>query len=147
MNKLYIDDPAKWKTRILRQIHTYSWSSRCVPIWHNILVFHFVSSSTLIYDIYDVHCTYVYCTCVYWTCLKGTVSRELRWVLLYINRKLFSRAIVGRHKILILLKGHFTINKRRSSLWTALQFLMVCKILDPEVLCTHNSRWRHYLQG
>ena len=26
---------------------------------------------------------------------KGTVSRELRWVLLYINRKLFSRAIVG----------------------------------------------------
>ena len=36
---------------------------------------------------------------------KGTVSRELRLVLLYINRKLFWRAIVGHHKILILLKG------------------------------------------
>ena len=46
--------------------------------------------------------------------LKGTVSRELR-LLLYINQKLFSRAIVGYHKILILLKVHFTINKRRSS--------------------------------
>ena len=37
--------------------------------------------------------------------LKGTVSRELRWVLQYINQKLFSRAIVAHHKILILLKG------------------------------------------
>ena len=31
--------------------------------------------------------------------VKGTVSQELRWVLLYINLKLFSRAIVGHHKI------------------------------------------------
>ena len=30
---------------------------------------------------------------------KGTVSRDLRWVLLYINRKLFSRAIVAHNKI------------------------------------------------
>jgi len=43
--------------------------------------------------------------------LKRTVSRDLRWVLLYINRKLFSRAIVAHRKILILLKGHFTIYK------------------------------------
>jgi len=32
---------------------------------------------------------------------KGTVSRDLRWVLQYINQKLFSRAIVAHHKILI----------------------------------------------
>ena len=36
--------------------------------------------------------------------LKGTGSRDLRWLLLYINQKLF-------HKILILLKGHFKIYK------------------------------------
>ena len=42
---------------------------------------------------------------------KGTVSRELRWVLLYINWELFSRADVPHHKILILLKGHFTVYK------------------------------------
>ena len=28
------------------------------------------------------------------TILKGTVSQELRWVLLYINQKLFSRPII-----------------------------------------------------
>ena len=55
---------------------------------------------------------------------KGTVSRDLRWVLLYINRKLFSRAIVAHHKILILLKGHFTINKE-----------------DPASERPYNSRW------
>ena len=47
--------------------------------------------------------------------IKGTVSQQLRRVLQYINGKLFSRAIVGHHKILILLKEHFKINKRRSS--------------------------------
>ena len=31
--------------------------------------------------------------------LKGTVSWKLRWVLLYINLKLFSRADVAHHKI------------------------------------------------
>jgi len=50
--------------------------------------------------------------------IKGTVSRDLRWVLLDINRKLFSRAIVAYHKILILFKGHLTIYKRRSSVRT-----------------------------
>ena len=44
--------------------------------------------------------------------VKGAVSRELRRVLLYINRKLFSRAIVAHHKIVILLKGHLITNKR-----------------------------------
>ena len=53
---------------------------------------------------------------------KGTVSRDLRWVLLYINWKLFSRAIVAHHKMLILLKGHFTLYKRRSSVRTAWWF-------------------------
>jgi len=42
--------------------------------------------------------------------IKGTVSREL----LYNNRKLLSRVDVAHHKIFILLKVHFTINKRRS---------------------------------
>jgi len=44
--------------------------------------------------------------------LKGTVSRELRHRLLYIIRKVFSRPIVASHKIYILLKGQFTINKK-----------------------------------
>ena len=48
--------------------------------------------------------------------IKGTVSRDLRWVLLYIIRKLFSRAIVAHHKILI-----YNL-KRRSSVRTAQQF-------------------------
>ena len=50
-----------------------------------------------------------------WCPFKGTVSRDLRWVLLYINRKLFSRAIVAHHTILILLKGHCTINNLQFS--------------------------------
>ena len=46
--------------------------------------------------------------------LKGSVSRVLRWVLLYINQKLFSRPIIALHKILILLKGQFTIYKKQA---------------------------------
>ena len=46
---------------------------------------------------------------------EGTVSRELRHRLLYIIRKLFSRPIIALHKILILLKGHFTIIKKSFS--------------------------------
>jgi len=41
--------------------------------------------------------------------LKGSVSRVLRWVLLYIIQKLFSRPIIALHKILTFLKGQFTI--------------------------------------
>ena len=76
------------------------------------------------------------------TKFKGTVSRELRWVLLNINRKLFSRAIVGHHKILILLKGHLTINKK-------IQHMNGPTILDG----LHNSRcgnhdcWAYFLSG
>jgi len=44
--------------------------------------------------------------------VKGTVSQELRHRLLYIIRKLFSRPIVASHKIYILLKGQFAINKK-----------------------------------
>ena len=43
--------------------------------------------------------------------VKGSVSRVLRWVLLYIIQKLFSRPIIASHKILTLLKGQFTIYK------------------------------------
>ena len=39
-----------------------------------------------------------------------------------INRKLFSRVSVVHHKILILLKGHFTMNKKQFSLSKAGQF-------------------------
>ena len=46
--------------------------------------------------------------------LKGSVSRVLRWVLLYINGKLFSRPIIALHKILTLLKGQFTIYKKQA---------------------------------
>ena len=44
--------------------------------------------------------------------LKGTVSRILRLVLLYLNQKLFSGRIFAWHKILSLLKGQFTIYKK-----------------------------------
>jgi len=53
---------------------------------------------------------------------KSHATVPLRWILLYINWKLFSRVIVGHHKMLILLKGHFTINKRRSSVRSAQRF-------------------------
>jgi len=41
----------------------------------------------------------------------GSFSRILRWVLLYINLKVFSRPILASHKILSLLKVQFTIYK------------------------------------
>jgi len=37
------------------------------------------------------------------------------WVLLYIIRKLFSRAIATHHKNLILLKGHLQFTKEASA--------------------------------
>ena len=46
---------------------------------------------------------------------KGRVQQKLRPMLLYINQKLFSRPIIAVHKILILLKGHFTIFKKPSA--------------------------------
>ena len=46
--------------------------------------------------------------------VKGSVSRVLRWVLLYINPKLFLRPIIVSHKILTLLKGQFTIYKKQA---------------------------------
>ena len=54
----------------------------------------------------------------YWTKIwqfKRTVSRELRCLLLNINLKLLLRADVIRHKILILLKGRFTIYTQKTS--------------------------------
>ena len=44
--------------------------------------------------------------------IKGSVSQVLRWVLLYINQKLFSRPT--SHKISNFLKGQFTINKKQA---------------------------------
>ena len=45
---------------------------------------------------------------------KGSVSRVLRWVLLYIDQKLFSRPIIAAHNIFTFLKGQFTINKKQA---------------------------------
>jgi len=50
------------------------------------------------------------CYCLF----KWSVSRVLRWVLLYINQKLFSRPIIASHKILTFLNGQFTINKKQA---------------------------------
>ena len=50
----------------------------------------------------------------YFRTFKGSVSRVLRWVLLYIIQKLFSRPIIASHKILTFLKGQFTINKKQT---------------------------------
>ena len=44
MNELYIDEPAEWTTGA-----TFCLDQLYVCIWRNTLVFHFVSSSTLIY--------------------------------------------------------------------------------------------------
>ena len=46
--------------------------------------------------------------------LKGSVSRDFRWVLLYINGKLSLRPIIASHKILSLLKGKFTIYMKQA---------------------------------
>ena len=47
---------------------------------------------------------------------KGSVQRKLRPMFLYIIQKLFSRPIIiAVHKISILLKGQFTINKKQFS--------------------------------
>jgi hypothetical protein len=43
------------------------------------------------------------------TLLKGTVSWDVRWVLLYINWKLSMRRGNANYYILLLLKGYFTI--------------------------------------
>ena len=48
-------------------------------------------------------------TFIYVSIFKGTVSRELRPMLLYIIQKLFSRPIVTLLRIFILLKGQFTM--------------------------------------
>jgi len=55
-----------------------------------------------------------YRTCIYFhspwallqTCfdLKGTVSKKLRWVLLYINQNINPRPLIAHHKILTLVK-------------------------------------------
>jgi len=45
---------------------------------------------------------------------KGSISRILRWVLLFIDRKAFSRPILASHKILSLLKGQFTNYKKQA---------------------------------
>ena len=44
--------------------------------------------------------------------IKGTISQELRPMLLYNIQKLFSRPIIASHKIYILLKGQFAIIKK-----------------------------------
>jgi len=61
----------------------------------------------------------------------GTISRELRWELLpvYINWKLFSRADVAQHTVLVVLKGHFAIYKRRSSICTAEPYICILGLL------------------
>jgi hypothetical protein len=47
-----------------------------------------------------------------WNVIKGTVSRDARWVLLYIIQNLFSRRGTTDDKIVILLKGYFyNLNK------------------------------------
>ena len=71
---------------------------------------------------------------------QGTVSWELRWVLLYINWKLFSRDDVIYHEILILLRGHFTIPL---SVW-----ITSLKGQSHEIFCTwffppNSSSWSH----
>ena len=70
--------------------------------------------------------------------LKGTVSQEFRWVFIFINQKLFSRAIVGHHKILILLKGN---NQQKK-----IQGMKGPTILDGlhNSRCGNHDRWAYF---
>ena len=96
--------------------------------------------------------------------IKGTVSRELGWVLLYFNRKLFSRAIVTLHKNFYIIKGigrYFAVYKRKSSNNFILfygtlhnQYKKIQRINRPTILDgLHNSRygkhvrWVYFLSG
>ena len=70
--------------------------------------------------------------------------------ILYINRKLFSRAIVGHHKIYILLKGHFTINKKDqayerpyNSRWSAQFYMQQSRSLGILYLLSENILIKH----
>jgi len=67
--------------------------------------------------------------------LIGTVSRELRWVLLYINRKLFSRAIVTHHNFFYFVKGTLHNQQKKIQLMNTLQFQIVWTILDVTIFC------------
>jgi len=66
--------------------------SLLVP-WHHCVTTHLSSPTHRI----------MYCTVH--VLLKGSVSPILRWVLLYIIRKVYSRSILDSHKILSLIKG------------------------------------------
>ena len=80
------------------------------------------------FKISALQCKFPYCNLEQ---VKGTVSREL-WggIAIFINRKLFSIAIVAHHTILTLLKRHFAIYKIKYSVLTALQFQIIWTILD-----------------
>ena len=52
--------------------------------------------------------------CFCYSEFKGSVSRILRWVLLYINRRLSLRPIIASHKIVSLLKGQVAIYKKQA---------------------------------
>jgi hypothetical protein len=69
-------------------------------------------------------CTYFLCSAKIYNAkaLKGNVSRDVRWVLLYIIRKLSMRRGDANNIILLLLKGQFTIYIKQSSVSTAGQF-------------------------
>ena len=57
-------------------------------------------------------------------------SENMVRIAAYQLKAIFSRADVAHYKILILLKGHFTIYKKQSSVCSAWQFQMVFTILD-----------------
>ena len=66
--------------------------------------------------------------------VKGSVSWILRWVLIYINGNLSLRPIIASNKILSLLKGHFTINKKVMLMRTLVQwYCFIQTILKTEV--------------
>ena len=73
--------------------------------------------------------------------------------ILYINRKLFSRSIVGHHKIYILLKGHFTINKKDqayerpyNSRWSAQFYMQQSRSLGIFIIREHLNKALRYIQ-
>ena len=80
--------------------------------------------------------------------LKGTVSRYLRWVLLYINRKLFSRAIVAHHFNFNIIKGTlYNLKKKIQRQNGSANLDGLHNSRCGSFRCVRRSRWRHYLHG
>jgi hypothetical protein len=72
-----------------------------------------------------------------WNDIKGTVSRDARWVLLCIIQNLFSRRGTTDDKIVILLKGYFyNLNKTVERKYSLVIWIQPTNIESPQILAS-----------